>query len=173
MGHGSKYRLRPVRLGRVISASTLSALRPIPDTIWDSNSIRNRLNSVDSMEIPSWLGWIVRVNKINHFFTFKSLQRNNKQDLNLKNLWKIKDCLQKEKLFNNQDPLPVVKRKKDISLTHDWVLEVHKKRLRVSLTSERSWMWSAFSGAVVVIGVMRRFSPLTWAAIAAFGLSSL
>ena len=42
---------------------------------------------------------------------------NNNWDLNLKNLWKIRDSLQKEKLFNNQNPWPIMKKNKGIGLT--------------------------------------------------------
>lgn len=87
----------------------------------------------------------------NDFFHFKSQKINNKQDPNLENLWKIRDFLQKEKLFKNQKPWPIMKRKKNISLT---MIESWRCR-------RRGWETSY------------RFPPLTSMAIAASSLSSL
>ena len=112
-------------IDRVVSTLALFVSSSIPDTISDLDSIKTHLNSVDLIEISR-----ARLNSPSYrkksFFSLQITSKSTtKQDPNLKNLWKIKDFLQKEWLSKNQNPWPMMKRKKDYS----WLnLEVYKKR---------------------------------------------
>ena len=63
------------RLGRVVSTLGLSALSLIPNTILITNLPKNLLNSINTIKIPSWIGWRSKYSPIlprNLFFPFKS-----------------------------------------------------------------------------------------------------
>ena len=63
------------RLGRVVSTLGLSALSLIPNTILITNLPKNLLNPINTIKIPSWIGWRSKYSPIltrNLFFPFKS-----------------------------------------------------------------------------------------------------
>ena len=99
-------------IGRLVSLLNLSMLSLIPDIIFNTNPTKNRLNSVDSVEILSGLDWNYELkekkqSKNIFFFPFqitqkatkieKSLKKKNESFLQKKNFFKTMTVKEKEK----------------------------------------------------------------------------